>query len=204
MPKAKKRSPMRILFGIPFAVVLAVGVWWTFPIQAKQQYDAILMDPVGMMSTTTNLPVDSECDQAQFFRLPECTTTRNCSPNNCKNHWPRSLLPATRAFYLAMQPFMNLFQPRNLIFCARACFLQPDHFLRPSSSASRDFSAPLSTKGAGEKTEGGVCANVLLPTRTLVMAKTASALNGGFTVPRNRHSAYIQFPRVCTFGDRLY
>jgi hypothetical protein len=36
------------------------------------------------------------------------------------------------------------------------------------------------------------------------MAKTASALNGGFTVPRNRHSAYIQFPRVCTFGDRLY
>ena len=58
---------MRILFGIPFAVVLAVGVWWTFPIQAKQQYDAISMDPVGMMSTTTNLPVDSECDQGTVF-----------------------------------------------------------------------------------------------------------------------------------------
>ena len=99
---------------------------------------------------------------------------------------------------LAMQSFMNLFQPRNLIFCARACFLQPDHFLRPSSSAIRDFSAPLSTKGAGEKTEGGVCANAVPPTRTTVMAKTASALNGRFTVPRNRRSADIQFPRVCT------
>ena len=99
---------------------------------------------------------------------------------------------------LAMQSFMNLFQPRNLIFCARACFLQPDHFLRPSSSAIRDFSAPLSTKGAGEKTEGGVCANAVAPTRTTVMAKTASALNGRFTFPRNRRSADIQFPRVCT------
>src|SRR5262245_20418752 len=58
--------------------------------------------------------------------------------------------------HLAMQSFMNLFQFRNLIFCARACFLQLDHFLRPSSCLIRDFSAPLSTKGAGEKTEGGV------------------------------------------------
>ncbi|HEY6699471.1 MAG TPA: hypothetical protein VI137_01430, partial [Pseudolabrys sp.] len=55
--------------------------------------------------------------------------------------------------HFAMQSFMNLFQLRNLIFCARACFLQLDHFLRPSSSAIRDFSAPLSTKGGGAKTE---------------------------------------------------
>jgi hypothetical protein len=42
---------------------------------------------------------------------------------------------------------------RNLIFWARACFLQLNHFLRPSSSAIRDFSAPVSTKGEGAKTE---------------------------------------------------
>ena len=79
--------------------------------------------------------------------------------------------------HLAMQSFMNLFQLRNLIFCARACFLQLDHFLRSSSCLIRDFSAPRSTKGAGEKTEGGVCANAMPPTRTAVMAKTANALN---------------------------
>jgi hypothetical protein len=78
--------------------------------------------------------------------------------------------------HFAMQSFMNLFQLRNLIFCARACFLQLDHFLRPSSCFICDLSAPLSTKGAGEKTEGGVCANAMPPTRTVVMAKTASAL----------------------------
>jgi|RhiMetStandDraft_4_1073278.scaffolds.fasta_scaffold104248_2 hypothetical protein len=55
--------------------------------------------------------------------------------------------------HFAMQSFMNLFQRRNLIFCARASFLQLDHFLRPFSSATRDFSAPLSTKGDGAKTE---------------------------------------------------
>src|SRR5690242_19199106 len=103
-----------------------------------------------------------------------------------------------------MQSFMNLFERRNLIFCARACFLQLDHFLRPSSCTTRDFSAPLSTKGAGEKTEGGVCANALPPTRITVMAKTASAVNGGFTVPRNRRSADTRFPWVCTAGDHSY
>jgi hypothetical protein len=57
------------------------------------------------------------------------------------------------AVHFAMQSFMNLLQRRNLIFCARACFLQLDHFLRPASSAIRDFSAPLSTKGDGAKIE---------------------------------------------------
>ena len=55
--------------------------------------------------------------------------------------------------HFAMQSFVNLFQRRNLIFWARACFLQLNHFLRPSSSAIRDFSAPVSTKGEGAKTE---------------------------------------------------
>jgi hypothetical protein len=66
-PKAKRRPPMRILFGIPIAVVIAIGVWWTFPTQAKQQYHSISMDPVGMMATTSDLPVDPECDQGTVF-----------------------------------------------------------------------------------------------------------------------------------------
>ena len=28
--------------------------------------------------------------------------------------------------------------------------------------------------------------------------------NAGFTVPRNKHSAYIRFLRVCNFGDQPY
>jgi len=65
-PKAKRRLPMRILYGITIAVVLAVGAWWTFPTQAKQ-FNSISMDPVGMMTTTPNLPVDPECDQGTVF-----------------------------------------------------------------------------------------------------------------------------------------
>src|SRR4029450_237775 len=86
----------------------------------------------------------------------------------------------------------------------RACFLQLSHFLRPFSSAIRDFSAPLSTKGDGAKTECGACANALPLTRIAIVAKTASALNGGITVPRNRRSAGIQFPRACIFGYQPY
>jgi len=58
---------MRILCGITIAVVLAVGAWWTFPTQAKQQFNSIAMDPVGMMTTTTNLPTDPEWDQGTVF-----------------------------------------------------------------------------------------------------------------------------------------
>jgi len=57
---------MRILCGITIAVVLAVGAWWTFPTQAKQ-INSISMDPVGMMTTTTNLPTDPEYDQGTVF-----------------------------------------------------------------------------------------------------------------------------------------
>ena len=42
----------------------------------------------------------------------------------------------------------------SLLFAARP-FFATFFFREP------DFSAPLSTKGAGEKTEGGVCANAL-------------------------------------------
>ena len=58
---------MRILYGISIVAVLAVAVWWTFPTHAKQQYNSISMDPVAMMTTTTNLPVDPECDQGTVF-----------------------------------------------------------------------------------------------------------------------------------------
>ena len=57
---------MRILCGTTIAVVLAVGTWWTFPTHAKQ-FNSISMDPVGMMTTTTNLPVEPECDQGTIF-----------------------------------------------------------------------------------------------------------------------------------------
>ena len=57
---------MRILCGITMAVVLVVGAWWSFPTHAKQ-FNSISMDPVAMMTTTTNLPVDPECDQGTVF-----------------------------------------------------------------------------------------------------------------------------------------
>jgi hypothetical protein len=60
---------MRILCGTTIAVVLAVGAWWTIPTHAKQ-FNSISMDPVGMMTTTTNLPVDPECDQGTVFLPP--------------------------------------------------------------------------------------------------------------------------------------
>jgi hypothetical protein len=58
---------MRILCGITIAVVLAVAVWWTFPTHAKQQFNSMSMNPVGMMTTTTGLPTDSEYDQGTIF-----------------------------------------------------------------------------------------------------------------------------------------
>jgi hypothetical protein len=60
---------MRILFGTTIAVVFALAVWWTFPTQAKQ-YHPISMDPLGMMTTTSKLPLDPECDQGTVF-LPK-------------------------------------------------------------------------------------------------------------------------------------
>ena len=52
---------------VTIAVVLAVGAWWSFPSQATQQFNSISMDPVGMMSTTTNLPTDPERDHGTVF-----------------------------------------------------------------------------------------------------------------------------------------
>ena len=60
---------MRILCGITIAVALIVGAWWTFPTHAKQ-FNSISMDPVGMMTNTTNLPVAPEYDQGTVFLPP--------------------------------------------------------------------------------------------------------------------------------------
>jgi hypothetical protein len=86
------------------------------------------------------------------FLMPDQATSAKAT--GCTLVWVTGQLVIEKiGVHFAMQLFMNLFQRRNLIFCARACFLQLDHFLLPSSSAIRDFSAPLSTKGEGAKTE---------------------------------------------------
>jgi len=58
---------MRILCGITIAVVLADAVWWTFPTLAKQQFNSMSMNPVGMMTTMSGLPADPEYDQGTIF-----------------------------------------------------------------------------------------------------------------------------------------
>ena len=57
---------MRMLCGITVVATLVIGAWWSFSSQAKQ-INSISMDPVGMMSTTTNLPTDPEYDQGTVF-----------------------------------------------------------------------------------------------------------------------------------------
>ena len=46
---------MRTFFGIVLAVVIAATIWWTFPIQAKQQHEFDSIDPLAMTGTVTNL-----------------------------------------------------------------------------------------------------------------------------------------------------
>ena len=58
---------MRSLLGIAFAAVIAVTVWLTVPIHAKQTYDAVSIDTLGMMATTTNLLPEVEYDQGTVF-----------------------------------------------------------------------------------------------------------------------------------------
>ena len=53
---------MRTLLGISVAAAIAAIVWSNLPTQAKQQYDAVSIDPLAMTDTVTNL-------------LPKCTTT---------------------------------------------------------------------------------------------------------------------------------
>jgi len=46
---------VRTFFGIVLAVVIAATIWWTFPIQAKQQHEFDSIDPLAMTGTVTNL-----------------------------------------------------------------------------------------------------------------------------------------------------
>ena len=62
---------MRTLLGISIASVIAVTVWWTFPTKAKQQIDTVSIDPVSMMATTTNAPLDPQYDHGFVFLPPE-------------------------------------------------------------------------------------------------------------------------------------
>ena len=52
---------MRVLFGISTVIALAIVItlivfWTNVPTQAKQQLDAVSMDPLAMTGTVTNLP----------------------------------------------------------------------------------------------------------------------------------------------------
>ena len=58
---------MRTLLGISIAAVIAVIVWSNLPTQAKQQHDAISIDPLAMTSTVTNLPSEVYYDYSLVF-----------------------------------------------------------------------------------------------------------------------------------------
>jgi hypothetical protein len=61
---------MRTLLGISIATVIAVTVWWTLPIHAKQQYGTVSIDPLGMTDTVTNLLPEVQYDQGTVFLPP--------------------------------------------------------------------------------------------------------------------------------------
>jgi hypothetical protein len=62
---------MRALLGIIIAAVIAATVWWSLPTHATQQYGSVSVDPVSMMTTTTNLPLAPQYDQGTVFLSPE-------------------------------------------------------------------------------------------------------------------------------------
>jgi hypothetical protein len=58
---------MRTL-NIAIAAVLAAALVWSItPTAGKAPHATVSMDPVGMMTTTTNLPTDPEWDQGTVF-----------------------------------------------------------------------------------------------------------------------------------------
>ena len=58
---------MRAFFGLVIAVVIAATIWWTFPIQAKQQFDHDSIDPLAMTGTVTNLLPEVHYDHGFVF-----------------------------------------------------------------------------------------------------------------------------------------
>ncbi|MGC2825039.1 MAG: hypothetical protein WA322_12530 [Pseudolabrys sp.] len=58
---------MRTLLGISIATVIAVTVWWTLPIHAKQQFGTVSIDPLSMTDTVTNLLPEVHYDHGFVF-----------------------------------------------------------------------------------------------------------------------------------------
>jgi hypothetical protein len=58
---------MRTLLGISVAAAIAAIVWSNLPTQAKQQYDAISIDPLAMTDTVTNLLPEVHYDHGFVF-----------------------------------------------------------------------------------------------------------------------------------------
>ena len=61
---------MRKLLGITCAGGIAIALWFSLPSHAKQPYHATTIDPMGLMTTTTNLLPEVEYDQGTVF-LPK-------------------------------------------------------------------------------------------------------------------------------------
>jgi hypothetical protein len=58
---------MRTLLGISVAAVIAAFVWSNIPTQAKQQHDAVSIDPSTMTGTVTNLLPEVHYDHGFIF-----------------------------------------------------------------------------------------------------------------------------------------
>ena len=58
---------MRTLLGISVSAVIALTVWTNLPTQAKQQYDAVSIDPLAMTDTVTNLLPEVHYDHGFVF-----------------------------------------------------------------------------------------------------------------------------------------
>jgi len=61
---------MRKMLGITVAVGLASALYFSLPSHAHAPYHATTIDPMGLMSTTTNLLPQVEYDQGTIF-LPK-------------------------------------------------------------------------------------------------------------------------------------
>ena len=58
---------MRALLNISVAAVIAAIVWSNLPTQAKQQHDAVSIDPLAMTDTVTNLLPEVHYDHGFVF-----------------------------------------------------------------------------------------------------------------------------------------
>jgi hypothetical protein len=58
---------MRKMLGVTVAVGFAIALWFSLPSHARQPYQATTIDPMGLMTTTTNLLPEVEYDQGTVF-----------------------------------------------------------------------------------------------------------------------------------------